>query len=82
MTGHTAQGRKRKGEKKKKNRAYKRKKEWIDKTQRQMIKVKLNRGNTQKPHTVTLRKRKEEGKKEYKEEPKKGEQSNHKQTNK
>ena len=47
-----------------------------------MIKVKLNRGNTQKPHTVTLRKRKEEGKKEYKEEPKKGEQSNHKQTHK
>ena len=35
-----------------------------------MIKVKLNRGNTQKPHTVTLRKRKEEQKKEYKEEPK------------
>ena len=47
-----------------------------------MIKVKLNRGNTQKPHTVTLRKRKEEGKKEYKEEPKKREQSNHKQTHK
>ena len=60
-------GEKEKEEKKKRIRHINWKKEWIDKIQKQMIKVKLNRGNTQKPHTVTLRKRKEEQKKEYKE---------------
>ena len=45
-----------------------------------MVKVKLNRGNTQKPHTLTLRKRR--GKK-YKAEPKtnKKTQKNKKESN-